>query len=123
MTYEADINAFRGKFLNANGYCDFIATSIEALHQEGEIALNDWLQDCKEDGISPFCENADYDAWFREQVRSSIDDPRPSIPHEVAKARFSAKRESLLAIAELEAGKGGKFGNIDDLMEDLKADD
>ena len=56
VAYEADINAFRGKFLNVNGYCDFVATSTEALRREGEIALNDWLQDCKEDGVEPFRE-------------------------------------------------------------------
>lgn len=54
VTYEVDINAFRGKFLNVNGYCDFVATNSEALHQEGEIALNEWLQDCKDDGVAPF---------------------------------------------------------------------
>lgn len=58
MAYEADINAFRGRFLNVNGYCDFVGTSIEALHQEGEIALNEWLQDCLEDGVAPFREPA-----------------------------------------------------------------
>ena len=36
VTFEADINAFRGKFLNVNGYCDFVATSIEALYREEE---------------------------------------------------------------------------------------
>ena len=40
VTFEADINAFRGKFLNVNGYCDFVATSIEALYREGESALD-----------------------------------------------------------------------------------
>lgn len=64
VAYEADINAFRGKFLNVNGYCDFVSTSIEALHHEGEIALNEWLQDCKEDGVEP----------FREQVQRDTDD-------------------------------------------------
>ncbi|WP_437889994.1 type II toxin-antitoxin system HicB family antitoxin [Phytobacter sp. V91] len=56
ITFEADINAFRGKFLNVNGYCDFVATSIEALLREGENALEEWLVDCKEDGIAPFRE-------------------------------------------------------------------
>ena len=51
VTFEADINAFRGKFLNVNGYCDFVATSIEALYREGESAL-DW----EKDGIAPFRE-------------------------------------------------------------------
>lgn len=59
VTYEADINAFRGRFLNVNGYCDFVGTSIEALHHEGEIALNDWLQDCRKDSVHPFREEPD----------------------------------------------------------------
>ncbi len=31
-----------------------------------------------------------YDRWFREQVRSSLDDPRPSIPHDEAMAKIEA---------------------------------
>ncbi|MXF09176.1 toxin-antitoxin system HicB family antitoxin, partial [Escherichia coli] len=41
VTFEADINAVRGKFLNVNGDCDFVATSIEALYREGESALDE----------------------------------------------------------------------------------
>ena len=33
---------------------------------------------------------AAYDKWFREQVQASIDDPRPSIPHEEVMARSKA---------------------------------
>lgn len=40
-------------------------------------------------------EAAAYDIWFREQVQASIDDPRPSIPHEAVEAKFAAKREAL----------------------------
>jgi len=40
-------------------------------------------------------EAAAYDAWFREQVQASIDDPRPSIPGEKVEARFAKKREAL----------------------------
>lgn len=40
-------------------------------------------------------EAAAYDAWFREQVQASMDDPRPSIPHEAVEAKFAAKREAL----------------------------
>ncbi|MCL2523508.1 MAG: hypothetical protein FWF20_07175 [Betaproteobacteria bacterium] len=36
-----------------------------------------------------------YDDWFRERLQASIDDPRPSIPHEQVKAKFAAKREAL----------------------------
>ena len=35
-------------------------------------------------------ESAAYDAWFREQVQESIDDPRPSIPHDQVMAKAQA---------------------------------
>lgn len=37
VTFEAEIGAFRGKFLNVNGYCDFVADSINGLYQEGRL--------------------------------------------------------------------------------------
>ncbi|RON02974.1 hypothetical protein [Pseudomonas brassicacearum] len=40
-------------------------------------------------------DNAAYDAWFREQVQASIDDPRPSIEDDEAK-RFMAKKRDVL---------------------------
>lgn len=36
-----------------------------------------------------------HDTWFREQVQASMDDPRPSVSHEVVEAKFAAKREAL----------------------------
>lgn len=38
-----------------------------------------------------------YDAWFRAKVQESLDDPRPSIPHDVvmAKMRTLLKSKSL----------------------------
>ncbi|QDK17615.1 MULTISPECIES: type II toxin-antitoxin system HicB family antitoxin [Leclercia] len=56
ITFEAEIGAFRGKFLNVSGYCDFVADSIAGLHKEGEISLAEYLQDCREEGIQPFRE-------------------------------------------------------------------
>lgn len=41
-------------------------------------------------------EAAAHDKWFREQVQESIDDPRPSVSHDEAKQRFSARKASLL---------------------------
>lgn len=32
-----------------------------------------------------------YDRWFRAKVQASQDDPRPSIPHDVAMARIHQK--------------------------------
>ena len=44
-------------------------------------------------------EAAAYDKWFRAQVQASIDDPRPSVSDEDARAEFAAKREALRARA------------------------
>ena len=35
-------------------------------------------------------ESAAYDAWFREQVQESINDPRPSVPHEEVMTKVQA---------------------------------
>lgn len=40
-------------------------------------------------------EAAAYDKWFRLEVQESIDDPRPSIPHEEVEAHFQARRARL----------------------------
>lgn len=40
---------------------------------------------------------ASYDAWFRAKVQSSLDDPRPNVPHDEVmaelKAHLAAKRD------------------------------
>jgi Uncharacterized protein encoded in hypervariable junctions of pilus gene clusters len=56
ITFEAEPGVFRGKFLNVNGYCDFVADSISGLRHEGELSLAEFLQDCEEEGIQPFLE-------------------------------------------------------------------
>lgn len=43
-------------------------------------------------------EQADaYDAWFRARVQASLDDPRPSVPHDVAMARIRKTLEEIKA--------------------------
>ena len=37
-----------------------------------------------------------YDSWFREQVQASIDDPRPSLGDDQARAQMAARRQALL---------------------------
>ncbi|MCW8278149.1 antitoxin [Pseudomonas sp. PCH199] len=37
---------------------------------------------------------ASYDRWFRAKVQASLDDPRPSIPHDEAMAEMRALLES-----------------------------
>lgn len=41
-------------------------------------------------------EAAAYDAWFREQVQASIDDPRSSLDDDQARAQMAARRQALL---------------------------
>lgn len=36
-----------------------------------------------------------YDAWFREQVQVSIDDPRPAVSDEDARQHFAARKNAL----------------------------
>ena len=40
-------------------------------------------------------EAAAYDSWFRAQVQASIDDPRPSVSDDEARAHFVARRAAL----------------------------
>lgn len=42
-------------------------------------------------------EAAAYDIWFRGQVQASIDDPRPSVPDDEARAMFAARKAALRA--------------------------
>lgn len=39
---------------------------------------------------------AAHDAWFREQVQASIDDPRPSVSNDQAHTLMAARRKALL---------------------------
>ena len=41
-------------------------------------------------------EAAAYDGWFRELVQASIDDPRPSLGDDQARAQMAARRQALL---------------------------
>ncbi|MFY8082145.1 MAG: hypothetical protein ACOVN7_00240 [Rubrivivax sp.] len=41
-------------------------------------------------------EAAAHDAWFREQVQASIDDPRPSLSNDQARTHMAARRQALL---------------------------
>jgi predicted HicB family RNase H-like nuclease len=53
ITYDPDIDMFRGEFIGLNGGADFYAKDIEALKKEGRISLDVFLRMCREDGVSP----------------------------------------------------------------------
>ena len=49
------------------------------------------------EGALPFAFATDpaiHDAWFRAKVQEAINDPRPAIPHDAAKARFAKRRKA-----------------------------
>lgn len=46
-------------------------------------------------------EAASYDLWFRAKVQASLDDPRPSIPHD----EVMAEMDAIIAEAELRRKK------------------
>ena len=45
-------------------------------------------------------DSAAYDEWFRAKVREALDDPRPDVPNDEAKARFAMRRSAALARVE-----------------------
>ena len=53
ITYDPDIEMFRGEFIGLNGGADFYAKNIDALKKEGQISLDVFLRMCKQDGVSP----------------------------------------------------------------------
>lgn len=52
---------------------------------------------------------ASYDRWFREKVRASLNDPRPSIPHDEAMARVRAIIEEARLQQQAEQHSRQKF--------------
>lgn len=53
ITYDPDIELFRGEFVGLNGGADFYAADVKSLHQEGKVSLKVFLDACKEEGIDP----------------------------------------------------------------------
>jgi predicted HicB family RNase H-like nuclease len=53
ISFDPDIQMFRGEFVGLNGGADFYARDVEGLRREGEISLNVFLDACAEDGVEP----------------------------------------------------------------------
>jgi len=54
ISYDEDIELFRGEFIGLNGGAEFYAEDIKGLHKEGATSLNVFLAMCKEDGREPY---------------------------------------------------------------------
>jgi len=53
ISFDPDLNQFRGEFTSLNGGADFYASSVEALREEGARSLKAFLAVCAERGIEP----------------------------------------------------------------------
>ena len=53
ISYDPDIEMFRGEFVGLNGGADFYAKDAEGLKREGSLSLKVFLEMCAEEGISP----------------------------------------------------------------------
>ena len=54
ISYDSDLELFRGEFIGLTGGADFHATDVPGLKREGEISLRVYLDACRESGIEPF---------------------------------------------------------------------
>lgn len=53
ISYDPEIDMFRGEFIGINGGADFYATTVKELRKEGELSLKTFLEMCAEDGVEP----------------------------------------------------------------------
>lgn len=53
ITYDPEIEMFRGDFVGLNGGADFYARDTESLKREGRASLDVFLRMCAEDGVPP----------------------------------------------------------------------
>ncbi len=53
ISYDPDIDMFRGEFVDLNGSADFYATTTPKLKAEGARSLREFLAVCDERGIDP----------------------------------------------------------------------
>ncbi|MBT8421173.1 MAG: type II toxin-antitoxin system HicB family antitoxin [Gammaproteobacteria bacterium] len=54
ISFDPELNQFRGQFTGLNGGADFYADSVDALREEGACSLKTFLSVCKERNIEPY---------------------------------------------------------------------
>lgn len=89
ITFDPDIQMFRGEFLALNGGADFYAKDVEGLQREGRVSLKMFLDACAEDGVDP---HRQFSGKFSLRVDPSI--------HEAATIAAAAHGQSLNQWAE-----------------------
>ena len=79
ITYDPEIEMFRGEFVGLNGGADFYAKDAESLKQEGKISLDVFLRMCKEDDVPPkkpqgkFALRLDPETYYDASVAAAAD--------------------------------------------------
>lgn len=53
ISFDPDLQMFRGEFVGLNGGADFYAKDVVGLRHEGGISLRVFLEACAEDGVEP----------------------------------------------------------------------
>ncbi|MDR0843274.1 MAG: type II toxin-antitoxin system HicB family antitoxin [Acidobacteriota bacterium] len=53
ISFDPDIQMFRGEFVGLNGGADFYAKDVDGLKREGEISLRVFFEACRQRGIEP----------------------------------------------------------------------
>lgn len=53
ISFDPDIQLFRGEFVGLNGGADFYASDVQGLKVEGQKSLNVYLDACKRRGLEP----------------------------------------------------------------------
>lgn len=102
ITYDPDIEMFRGDFVGLNGGADFYATDVAGLHREGEQSLSVFLDECSKRGVEP---RKNFSGKFVLRVSPAI--------HEAAATAAAANGESLnqwVASAIAEAADNSEKG-------------
>lgn len=89
ITFDPEIQMFRGEFLALNGGADFYAKDVEGLQREGRISLKIFLEACAEDGVEP---RKQFSGKFSLRVDPSV--------HEAAAIAAAAHGKSLNQWAE-----------------------
>jgi len=89
ITFDPEIQMFRGEFLGLNGGADFYAKDVKGLQREGRLSLKVFLDAYAEDGIEP---RRSFSGKFSLRVDPSI--------HEAAAIAAAANGKSLNQWAE-----------------------
>jgi predicted HicB family RNase H-like nuclease len=53
ISFDPELQMFRGEFLALNGGADFYAKDVKGLQREGKLSLKVFLDACTEDGVEP----------------------------------------------------------------------